>query len=197
MHSYKYTDLNYGKKELFYLLYTCLANNADSVLSRFPSSRSAKKCSEAWKRVDKQTAWCWYRGRWLLCVQFVSLWCHWCRESSYMAVLPDKAAPQRDVAPDIISVIKFSHTADRNIIRSKRWLLCTPRCLLCLLALVCTVISEVLWNDFNLLHRRYSSKIYFTHLQGQCRPGSFSWESLVIKCLPHLQERILLDKSGR
>lgn len=93
--------------------------------------------------------------RWLLCLQFASgLWCHWCRESSYMAVLPDKAAPQRDVAPDIISVIKFSHTADCNIIRSKRWLLCTPRCLLCLLVLVCTIISKVQWNNFYLQHRR-------------------------------------------
>lgn len=41
---------------------------------------------------------------------------------------------QRDVAPDINYVIKFSHTADRNIIRSKRSLLLhTLGCPACLL----------------------------------------------------------------
>lgn len=63
---------------------------------------------------------------------------------------------QWDVAPDIYSVIKFSQTADHNIIRSKHSLLCTLRrmglftCVFstgeCMI-LCCEIISEVQWSD--------------------------------------------------
>lgn len=73
---------------------------------------------------------------WLLCLLLVSvLWCHWCMESSYVGGFTPTRLLQRDVAPDINYVIKFSHTADRNIIRSKRSLLLlyTLGCPACLL----------------------------------------------------------------
>lgn len=82
---------------------------------------------------------------------------------------------------DINYVIKFSHTADRNIIGSKRSLLCTPGCQACSGAWEHVSAYSLSSSETPALYwgLRWTLVIYFTHLQGQHRPLSSSWERLL------------------
>ena len=123
------------------------------------------------------------------------LWFQWSMDSSYMA--GDWRFTRHSWSgqmPDINSAIKFSHTLDHNIIGSIHTLLCTLGCpglFTCVGAgeplrdseLWDTVKSgEVFASPVKLFpNTRGTFPIYFTHVQGQYRPGSWSRERLVIK----------------
>lgn len=91
---------------------------------------------------------------------------------------------------DINYVIKFSHTADRNIIRSKRSLLCTPGCQACLRAwehvsAYSLYSRETISTSSSLLVLEVDFTDLFYPFTRSTQTTLF-FLRVIIKCVPHL-----------
>lgn len=132
----------------------CPDSNRKNQLRKCPAASNLKHMKPGLWWIKKKDQIVLIQAWWLLCLLLVSvLWCHWCIESSYVAVLHRHSCSSETWRLTSTTLLNF-HTLLTAISSGANARCCyTPsgarRVYLCESVFLCRVISEVQWNYFS------------------------------------------------